>query len=95
MSDKWLVNVGKTWTYQTRPAGYGATYLYLQPYSDDNGVSDDTSCTWRIELSNQDDNLVPIKQTDSTKKVDISRWPGALVDIRNSGGWPFYAWTDY
>jgi hypothetical protein len=95
MSSKWLCNVGDKYTYSTRPAGSGSTYLLLQPYFDGKNVSDDAQCTWHIELSNEPDHIVSIKKDSTdTIKVDISA-AGALVDIRNTGGWPFYAWTDY
>lgn len=94
MSSKWKVEVGSVYTYSTRPLGMGTTNLLLQPYYEKE-ISDDTSCTWHIELSNEPDHTVNIKRDSTdTIKVDISA-AGALVNIRNSGGWPFYAWTDY
>jgi hypothetical protein len=97
MSQKWKVNEGQSWTYTTRPLGMteGKTWLMLQPYFDEKGVSGDTQCTWHVELSNFPDHSVDITSKTETLKINIGDSPGALVSIRNTGGWPFYAWTDY
>jgi hypothetical protein len=97
MSSKWKVDEGKTWTYSTRAVGMtgGKTYLLLQPYFDEKKVSAAAECTWHTELSDYPDHVVTINPTDDTLKISIGESPGALVNIRNTGGWPFWAWTDY
>lgn len=94
MSTKQKYDVGSAGTYSTRPVGLD-TYLLIQPWSDDKGVCDDTECTWHIELSKQKDHIQAVKSSDDTIKVKLSAAAGALVSVRNTGGWPFYAWTDY
>ena len=92
MSDKKLFGVGYGTAYSTRPAGL-TTYLLVQPYFEGN-VSDDTTCTWHIELCGESDHDQAVKQNSDTMRINISA-AGALVSVRNTGGWPFYAWTDY
>jgi hypothetical protein len=95
MSTKTKFEEGYAMTFSTRPAGL-STYLLIQPYFDDKGVGDDTTCTWHIELCKQQDQDVAVKTSDaSTQKIDISAAAGAFVSVRNTGGWPFTAWTDY
>jgi hypothetical protein len=94
VSTKKEFDVGDGTTYSTRPVGL-TTYLMIQPYFDSKNVSDDTTCTWHIELCKQSDHDQAVKSTDDTIRVDISDAAGALVSVRNTGGWPFYAWTDY
>ena len=92
MSDKKKFEVGYGTAYSTRPAGL-TTYLLVQPYFEGK-VSDGTTCTWHIELCDQPDHNQAVTENDDTIRIDISA-AGALVDVRNTGGWPFWAWTDY
>lgn len=92
MSDRKKFEVGYATAYSTRP-GDLTTYLLVQPYFDGK-VSDDTTCTWHIELCGQQDHNQAVTEKNDTIKINISA-AGALVDVRNTGGWPFYAWTDY
>lgn len=94
MSGKNQFAVGDAIVYATRPVGL-TTYLLVQPYLDDKGVGDETTCTWHIELCNEGDHDQPVTSDDDTIRVDLSAAAGALVSVRNTGGWPFYAWTDY
>jgi len=94
MSESQKFNVGYGTAFSTRPVGM-TTYLLVQPYRDDKGVSDDTTCTWHIELCKQKDHDQAVSPDDDTIKIDISAAAGALVSVRNTGGWPFNAWTDY
>jgi hypothetical protein len=93
MSEKKRFDQGYGTSYSTRPTGL-TTYLLIQPYFDGKGVSDDTTCTWHIELCHEPDHDHRVTEKDDTIKVNISA-AGALVSVRNTGGWPFYAWTDY
>jgi hypothetical protein len=93
VSDKWKCDVGKGWGYSTRPAGL-TTYLMIQPWFDDKGMCSDTTCTWHIELCKESDHDQKVTSNDNTLKVDISA-AGAIVNVRNTGGWPFNVWTDY
>jgi hypothetical protein len=93
MTSKRKFEVGDQIDYSTRPVPL-KTYLLIDPYFDA-GVSGETTCTWHIELCGQSDHDEKLKANDSTQlRVDISA-AGALVTVRNTGHWPFYAWTDY
>jgi hypothetical protein len=92
MTTKKKFDVGFAMDYTTRPVPL-KTYLLIDPYFE-NQVSGETTCTWHIELCGQSDHDEKITGNDPTHRVDISA-AGALVTVRNTGGWPFYAWTDY
>jgi hypothetical protein len=93
MTEKKKYDVGFGLSYSTRPVGL-KTYLLIQPYFE-GGVSGDTTCTWHIELCSQPHHDEKVTKDTETLRVDISGAAGALVNVRNTGGWPFYAWTDY
>jgi hypothetical protein len=93
MTERKKFDRGFAMDYTTRPVGL-TTYHLIEPYFEKD-VSGDTTCTWHIELCGQHDHDEKITADDSTHRVDISAAAGALVTVRNTGGWPFYAWTDY
>jgi hypothetical protein len=94
MTERKKLDRGSGITYSTRIVGQ-KTYLLIEPWFDEKNMSGNTTCAWHIELCNQPTHDEQIKPDDSTKRIDISGAAGALVSVRNSGGWPFYAWTDY
>jgi hypothetical protein len=93
MTERKKYDRGSGITYSTRIAGQ-KTYLMIEPYFE-SGVSGDTICSWHIELCNQPTHDEKVTKDTETLRIDISGAAGALVSTRNSGGWPFYAWTDY
>jgi len=94
MTDKKKIDVGQSIAYSTRPAGLN-TYLLLEIYADENGVSSAAEATWHIELCCQNDHPVIIDDEHASYKIDVSAAAGALMTVRNTSNWPFYCWTDY
>lgn len=93
MTERKKLDRGSGITYSTRIVGQ-KTNLLIQPYFE-KGVSGDTTCSWHIELCDQPTHEEKVTAATETLTVDISGAHGALVSVRNSGGWPFYVWTDY
>lgn len=94
MTDRKRFDQGYGTSFSTRPVGM-TTYLLVQPYFDENKVSGRTTCTWHIELCGYNDVDQPVTGNDTTIRIDISAAAGGMVNVRNTGGWPFWAWTDY
>jgi len=94
MTQKFKCDVGGSIGYSTKPVGL-TTYLFVQPWADDKNVVGDTTATWHIELCNQPDHAIPVTEDSGTIQTNISKAAGAIVSVRNTGGWPFWCWTDY
>jgi hypothetical protein len=92
MKNPHICEAGQILTFLAR-SDSNKTYIYFEPYCDENGSCKDTRAIYRIKAHDKPDVAMPIPANSYLQYV-VFQNEDALITVRNAGYWPFKCWSN-